>query len=193
MHALLALSRQIDRWNRRVGSLAAWTTLVMVLIAAYNAVARYLGRSTGVELASNAWIELQWYLFSLVFLFGSAFTLRADRHVRVDVLYGRMSPRARAHIDFWGGILFLLPFCAFAFVGSLPMASESFAIRELSPDPGGLPRWPIKAAIPLGFALLFLQGVSETIKRGALLRGHSAEAVGLVEPTEPREEVEAAG
>ncbi len=181
MRSLLSLSRSIDRITRAVGRLAAWLTLVMVFVAAYNAIARYIGRAMGRELTSNAWVELQWYLFSLVFLLGAAHTLRANRHVRVDVLYGRLSERNQARIDFWGGLLLLLPFCAFAIWCCWPMVRESIAIREASPDPNGLPRWPIKATILLAFALLFLQGVSETIKRGAILRGYSAEEVGLRE------------
>jgi len=182
VQALLSLSRAIDRLNRGVGAVAAWTTLAMVLVAAYNSVVRYLGRSTGIELASNAWVELQWYLFSLVFLLGASYTLRADRHVRVDVLYGRLRPRARAWIDFLGGLVFLLPFCGFALWTTWPMVRESIAIREISADPGGLSRWPIKLAILVAFALLFLQGLSETIKRWALLCGLDEEAVGLREP-----------
>ncbi|MFT5291594.1 MAG: TRAP-type mannitol/chloroaromatic compound transport system permease small subunit [Planctomycetota bacterium] len=181
MRSLLPLSRSIDRINRAVGRFASWLTLVMVLVAAYNAVARYIGRAMGRELTSNAWVELQWYIFSLVFLLGAAHTLRANRHVRVDVLYGRLSARNQTRVDFWGGLLLLLPFCLFAIWCCWPMVRESISIREASPDPNGLPRWPIKASILLAFALLFLQGVSETIKRGAILRGSSPEDVGLHE------------
>ena len=181
MRPLLSLVRAIDRLNRGVGNLASWLTLLMVLVAAYNAIARYLGRQIGIELSSNAWIELQWYLFSLIFLLGSSYTLRQDRHVRVDVLFGRFSPRTRATVDLLGGLLFLLPFCAFALWATWPMVRESVSIREASPDPGGLPRWPIKASMLVAFGLLFLQGLSETIKRALVLAGYGAEEVDLCE------------
>jgi TRAP-type mannitol/chloroaromatic compound transport system permease small subunit len=168
---LLRLSRRIDRLNDAVGSGVSWLALVMVLLGAFNAVARYLGRFVGTDLSSNAYLEGQWYLFSLLFLLGAAWTLRQDRHVRVDVLYGRLSPRARTWIDLVGSLLFLLPFCAFALWVSWPSVRNSIATWEVSPDPGGLPRWPLKAVVLVAFGLLALQGVSEAIKRLAVLRG----------------------
>lgn len=163
-------SRLIDGFNRRLGSLVAWLTLVMVLIGSFNALARYLGRYVGASLSSNAWLELQWYLFSLVFLLGAAHTLERGAHVRVDVLYGRLSNKARAWIDLFGSLIFLVPFTVFGLWVSWPAVRNSWAIRELSPDPGGLPRWPIKAVILVAFALLMLQGFSEAIKAAARLR-----------------------
>ena len=169
MARLLAVSRAIDAVNRRIGRLVAVATLLMVLAGSFNAVARYFDRDLGTQLSSNRWIELQWYLFSIVFLLGAPWTLLAQRHVRVDVLYGRFSPRAKAWIDLLGGLVFLLPFCAFAlYVGWEPVAN-SFAVREGSPDPDGLARWPIKAVLLVAFGLLFLQGLSETVKRAAFL------------------------
>jgi TRAP-type mannitol/chloroaromatic compound transport system permease small subunit len=160
MKALLAVSRAVDRWNERLGAWVAWLSLGMVLIGAFNAVARYLGR-----LSSNTYVELQWYLFSLLFLLGGAWTLKCGAHVRVDVLYSRLSERARAWIDVVGTVLFLLPFCALMLWLAWPYVGNSFAVREGSPDPGGLPRYPIKAGILVAFALLFLQGLSELVKR----------------------------
>ena len=144
--------------------------LCMVLIGAFNAVARYSGRYIGVNLSSNAFLELQWYLFSLVFLLGAADALRRDAHVRVDVMYGRLSERRKAAIDLAGTLVFLLPFCVFGMVVSWPTVADSWRLFEQSPDPGGLPRYPIKTAILLGFGLLFLQGISEAIKRIDILR-----------------------
>jgi TRAP-type mannitol/chloroaromatic compound transport system permease small subunit len=178
--ALVRASRMIDAFNRRLGSLVNWLTLVMVLVGAFNALARYLGRFAGVGLSSNAWIELQWYLFSAVFLLGAAHTLERGAHVRVDVLFGRLPARARHWIDLLGSLLFLLPFTVFALWVSWPAIRNSWSVREVSPDPGGLPRYPIKTVILLGFALLVLQGISEAIKAAARLRSGAS-----AEPTHP--------
>lgn len=185
MRLLLRASRAIDALNRTVGRGVAWLTLAMVLVGAFNAVARYFDRAVGGGLSSNAYVELQWYLFSLVFLLGAPYALRADAHVRVDVLYGRLGARGRAWIDLVGGVLLLVPFCVFALVASWPGVRDSWAVRETSPDPGGLARWPIKAAVLLAFALLLLQGLSEIAKRVAFLRGVPAERIGLTEPPLP--------
>lgn len=143
----------------------------MVAVGAYNALARYLGRYVGVELSSNGLLEAQWYLFSVVFLLGATVTLRRDEHVRVDVMYAKLSVRGKAWVDLLGGVLLLLPFCVFAVVYSLPGALESLQLGEQSPDPGGLPRYPLKLLVPLAFALLAAQGVSEVIKRVLILTG----------------------
>jgi TRAP-type mannitol/chloroaromatic compound transport system permease small subunit len=161
----------VDALNEKIGRLVAVLVLLMVLLGAFNALARYLSRFTEMQLASNAYIEGQWYLFSLVFLLGAAYTLKRDQHVRVDVFYGRLSERGKAWIDLGGTLFFLLPFCAFALWASWPTVESSWVVREVSPDPGGLPRYPIKAMILACFALLFLQGVSEAIKRAADLFG----------------------
>ncbi|RME21788.1 MAG: TRAP transporter small permease subunit [Deltaproteobacteria bacterium] len=161
---LLAIPRAIDALTVRLGQAVAWLSLVMVLIGAGNAVLRYLGRFVGHNLSSNAFIEAQWYLFSALFLLGAAWTLQQDRHVRVDVLYGRLSPRARAAIDLAGTVLFLLPFCAFATWVSFPSVAESWRLREVSPDPGGLPRYPVKALVIVAWWLLIAQGVSQLCK-----------------------------
>lgn len=166
METLLAAARVIDAVNERLGRLACWLTLVVVLVATANAILRY-----GFSFGANGLLELQWYLFAIIFLYGAAFTLARNGHVRVDVLYGRQSPRRQAWIDIIGGLLFFLPTTIALTVLSLPMVEASIAVWERSPDVGGLARWPIKLAIPIAFALLTLQGVSEIIKRVAFLRG----------------------
>jgi len=181
MALLLRIAQRIDGLSRRLGRAVAWLTLVMVLVGAYNALARYLERDLGLQLSSNAYVELQWYLFSLVFLLGAPYTLRCDRHVRVDVIYGGHPPLAKAWIDLVGGLLLLLPFCAFAIWASTDFVLDSWSQREVSPDPGGLPRYPLKTVVPIAFFLLGLQGISEIIKRLAIIRGMSPEAVGLKE------------
>ncbi len=167
----LRIARAIDRLNERIGQGVSWMCLVMVLIGCYNAIGRYLGRFLGWNLSSNAYLELQWYLFSLIFLLAAAYTLRRDAHVRVDVLYGRLSNKGRAWVDLCGSLFFLLPFCVFGLVASWPSVRSSWAVREMSPDPGGLPRYPLKTMILVAFLLLILQGVSEILKRIAILRG----------------------
>ena len=147
----------------------------MIAVGAYNALARSLGRFIGLNLSSNAYLELQQYLFSALFLLAAGAVLAKDEHVRVDVLYGRLGSRARSRIDLAGALLFLIPFCAFALALALPAVSNSWAIFEDSPDPGGLPRYPLKTLVPVAFALLILQGVSQVIVQVARLRGHALE------------------
>ena len=162
--ATLRVSDAIDRVTGIVGRAAAWLALVMVLVGAFNAVARYLGRYIGINLSSNVYLELQWYLFSMLFLLGAAWVLRENAHVRVDVLYARVSTRAQSLINILGTLLLLVPFSAFVLWVSTPVVRSSWMIREGSPDPGGLPRYPLKALILVCFALLLLQAVSELIK-----------------------------
>jgi TRAP-type mannitol/chloroaromatic compound transport system permease small subunit len=163
---LLAISRLIDRLNEAVGRTVKWLVLVAVLISAGNAVVRYsLNRS------SNAWLEIQWYLFAAVFLLCAGYTLLRNEHVRIDVVAGRLSARAQAWIDLFGSLVFLLPMALIIGVLSWPQVADSFARGEMSGDAGGLIRWPVKLLIPVGFALLALQGVSELIKRIAFLAG----------------------
>ncbi len=175
MQRWLRLAHGIDRFSERTGRLLYWLSLAMVVIGAFNAVARYLDRYTGLGLSSNMYIELQWYLFSLLFLLGAAYTLKHNAHVRVDVLYSRLSPKGKAWVDLGGTVLFLMPFCVLMLWVSWPMVANSWAVREVSPDPGGLPRYPIKAVIPLAFVLLMIQGLSMLIKQVAILRGISTD------------------
>jgi TRAP-type mannitol/chloroaromatic compound transport system permease small subunit len=164
---LLRLSRAIDALNERVGQLVYWLVLVAVLVSAANAIVRYL-----FDIGSNGWLELQWYLFSAVFLLASGYTLRHNEHVRIDVVISHLSPRLRAWIDLVGSLFFLLPMAIVILALSWPMFVESVVRNEFSADAGGLLRWPVKLLIPLGFLLLTLQGLSEIIKRVAFLRGH---------------------
>jgi TRAP-type mannitol/chloroaromatic compound transport system permease small subunit len=171
MDMLDRISRWIDSSNERIGQAVGWLTLAMVLIGAFNALARYIGTHVGMQLGSNTWLETQWYLFATVFMLGAAATLRHDEHVRVDVLYGRLSDRGRAWVDLLGTLLLLLPFCLLSGWASWDYVMNSWESREMSPDPGGLPRYPLKAIILLTFGLLFLQGISKLIKSVLVLKG----------------------
>ena len=173
MAALLRLAQIVDACNRAISRAVGWMLLVMVLLGAYNAVARYLERDAGLQLSSNALTELQWYLFGVAFMLGAPFALQKGAHVRVDVLYGGLPERTQLRVDFWGSVLFLIPSCACAVWLSLDFVANSWGEFEWSNDPGGLPRYPLKPVIPLGFAMLLLQGFSEAIKRAAILRGEA--------------------
>lgn len=177
----LRWARYIDRINDRLGHALHWLTLFMVGVGAFNALARYFDKYTGLGLSSNLWIELQWYLFSLVFLLGAAYTLKSDDHVRVDVMYSRLSQRGQAWINVLGTVLFLLPFCSVILWMSIPFVGNSWAILEGSPDPGGLPRYPIKTAIPVALVLVMVQGGALLIRDVAILRGY--EISDTAEPT----------
>ena len=177
MRTLLRIAHRIDRTNEWIGRGVYWLTLVMVGVGAYNALVRYLDRFTGLGLSSNTYIELQWYMYSLIFLLGAAYTLKHNAHVRVDVLLARLTPRGQAWVNLAGTLLFLLPFCFFVIRMSWPTVYNSWAVWEVSPDPGGLPRYPIKTVIPIAFALLFLQGISLAIKQIAFLRDPAAENI----------------
>lgn len=185
MRALLRIAHRIDRTNEWIGRIAYSLTLVMVGVGAYNTLVRYLDRFTGLGLSSNTYIELQWYMYSLIFLLGAAWTLKQDAHVRVDVLFARLTPRGRAWVDLGGAALFLLPFCALVIWTSWSTVYNSWAVLEVSPDPGGLPRYPIKTVILIAFFLLFLQGISLAIRKIDFLFG-AAEG-----PAEPDPEVAA--
>ena len=161
---------KIDGFTNCIGSWVGWMTLFMVVVGAFNATARYLGKWVGIHLSSNAYIEAQWYLFSLIFLLGAAHTLQRDQHVRVDVLYGRMNERSRAWLDLVGTVLFLIPFSIFGLFICWPAVRNSWAVYEVSPDPGGLARYPIKTMMLVCFLLLLLQAVSELLKRVQVLR-----------------------
>lgn len=177
MRSWLRLARGIDILNERLGRWIAWLAVLMVLLGAYNAVVRYLGKFTGTSLSANVYLEAQWYLFTLLFLLGAAYTLKHNAHVRVDVIYGRLSPRAQAWVNLLGALVFLIPFCVFGIVTAWPAVVNSWTVLETSPDPGGLPRYPIKTMIPVAFLLLILQGVSEAVKQIAFLRaGGESEA-----------------
>lgn len=164
MNALLAVSRTIDRFTAFVGKSVAWLILASVLVSAVNAVVRKT-----FDLSSNAWLELQWYLFGAVFMLAAAWTLQKNEHVRVDIVSGFFSRRVRNWIDFLGHLLILLPFTLLMLKLLVPYVIRSYESGEYSPNAGGLILWPAKALLLAGFALLFLQAVSELIKRASVL------------------------
>ncbi len=166
MTPLLALSRQIDRFNEWVGRWVAWLVLAAVLISAGNAIVRKLFNNS-----SNALLEIQWYLFSAVFLLAAGYTLMRQDHVRIDVILGRFSKRTQIWIDIVGICFFLLPFVVVVIDLSWPLVSRAYTSGEMSSNAGGLIRWPVFALLPLGMLLLGAQGISELIKRFAFLRG----------------------
>lgn len=167
MRGLLKASAVIDAVNDRFGTVAVWLVLLSCLISAGNAVSRY-----AFNLSSNAWLEVQWYMFAAMVFLGAPYVLKVNEHVRVDVFYSALSERTRIWIDILGGVLFLLPFCALFLYFTWPWFLESWRINEASSNAGGLIRWPVKLMLPLGFALLALQAISELIKRVAALTGH---------------------
>ena len=177
MNALLAASDFIDAMNERFGRIANWCVLLACVISAGNALVRY-----GFSLSSNAWLEIQWYLFGTMFMLGAPYTLKMNEHVRVDIIYGNVSPRVQIWIDLLGGIFFLLPATIIIGWMSWPIFVESFVSGEVSNNAGGLLRWPIKLLMPLGFGLLALQGISEIVKRIAALTGHRALAAKYEKP-----------
>jgi len=177
MKALLVLSRAIDALNERVGRVVLWLVLATTLVSAANAGMRY-----AFGMASNAWLELQWYLFAAIFLLAAGYTLKHNGHVRIDIFYGRLSERGRAWIDLFGALVFLLPLSLLLVWFSWPGFVAAWQHGEMSPDAGGLLRWPVRLLIPLGFALLALQGISEILKRIAFLRGQIT--LTLEQPTE---------
>ena len=186
MSSLLSLSRFIDAVNEKIGLAISWALLLAVLICSGNALVRYIFNNS-----SNAWLEIQWYLFGAIFLLASAYTLKRNEHVRIDVVVGRFSKRTQVWIDVFGFIFFLLPATLLILYFSIPFAYESIRNQEVSSNAGGLIIWPAKTLIPVGFFLLTLQGISELIKRVGFL-------MGLVDASEfekqvvtPKEEIEA--
>jgi len=164
--ALLPLSRRIDALNTWLGKYLAWLILAAVLVSAVNATVRKI-----FDTSSNSWLELQWVLFSIVFLLCSPWTLLCNEHIRIDILNNLMPKRVRDSIDVVGHAFFLLPLTIIMMVTGLPFFLRSYAIDEQSGNAGGLPQWPAKSLIFIGFALLFIQGISELIKRIAVMRG----------------------
>jgi TRAP-type mannitol/chloroaromatic compound transport system permease small subunit len=186
MSSLLSFSRFIDAINEKIGLAISWALLLAVLICSGNALVRYIFNTS-----SNSWLEIQWYLFGAIFLLASAYTLKRNEHVRIDVVVGRFSKRTQVWIDVFGFIFFLLPATLLILYFSIPFAYESIRNQEVSSNAGGLIIWPAKTLIPVGFFLLTLQGISELIKRIGFL-------MGLVDASEfekqvatPEEEIEA--
>jgi TRAP-type mannitol/chloroaromatic compound transport system permease small subunit len=168
--ALLQLSRTIDWINERVGKTAAWAIVIAILVSAINAIIR---RIFGVS--SNAWLELQWYLFGATFMLCAAWTLKVNEHIRIDIISNRLSKRGRDRIDLMGHLLFLFPFVALMLYLSFPYFFRSYESGEVSSNAGGLLIWPAKGLILLGFISLGFQWLSELIKRVAIMRGDLAE------------------
>jgi TRAP-type mannitol/chloroaromatic compound transport system permease small subunit len=166
MDLLLKLSQGIDAVNRRIGQFFALMVLLAILVSAANATVRKV-----FDLSSNAWLELQWVLFSMVFLFCAPWTLQLNEHVRIDIVNSMMPRPVRSTIELIGHALFLLPLTIIMIVTSVPFFLESFRLNEQSFSAGGLPQWPAKSLVMIGFALLAMQGVSELIKRIAIMRG----------------------
>lgn len=166
MQALLALSRGIDRINEVIGKTAGYCILLAVIISAANALVRKI-----FSTSSNAWLEAQWYLFGAAFLLAAAYTLRQNEHIRIDILYGMLSRRKQHWIDLLGHVLFLMPFCLLMVYYLVPYTLRSVRSGELSSNSGGLIVWPAKALLLAGFVLLTIQGISEIIKKIAVMRG----------------------
>lgn len=145
--------------NERVGIICRYLLLGMTILGALNAILRYLSKFMGQPLISNAFLELQWYFFGAIFMLGASYSLAKDKHVRVDILYSNCSKKIQKRIDLCGTVLFLLPFCVLGIWLSWDFVLNSWSVLEKSPDSGGLPRYPIKTVIPLGFLLLFFQGL----------------------------------
>jgi TRAP-type mannitol/chloroaromatic compound transport system permease small subunit len=166
MNLLLRVSRAIDAVNERLSLIADALVLLSCLISAGNAFSRY-----AFSISSNAWLEIQWYMFGALVMLGTSYTLKRNEHVRVDIVYTNIPTRWQIGVDIFGGILFLLPAALIMAYLSWPIFHNAWAEHEMSGNAGGLVRWPIKIFLPLGFALLSLQGISELIKRVAILRG----------------------
>jgi len=166
MGFLIQISKLIDALNDRLGQLANWMVLAACLISAANAMSRY-----AFDLSSNAWLEIQWYLFAGIVMLGASHTLRMNEHVRVDIVYTHLSERGKEWLDLIGTAVFLVPSMLVIAWYSVPFFLQSWNVQEISGNAGGLLRWPVKVLVPLGFTLVALQGVSEIIKRAASLRG----------------------
>jgi TRAP-type mannitol/chloroaromatic compound transport system permease small subunit len=181
IRALLRLSHAIDRVTDWIAQSTTWIVVLTIAIGFYNVVARYVGRSIGMQLSSNAWIEVQWYLFSLSFFFGFAYILRHGENVRVDFLYSKWSDRSQALVDFCGTVFFLIPFCILGIWVTINPILQSWGMLpdgtwgtwEISPDADGLPRAPIKTMIIVAFVTLLAQAISQAIKYMAIYNGYT--------------------
>ena len=160
MQGLLKMSGMIDGMNERIGRATIWLILIVVIISAGNAVSRF-----ALNISSNAMLEVQWYMFSAVFMFCSGYVLNKNEHIRIDVVTGRFSARTQNWIDVFGILVFLLPMAVLLAYLSWPVFTNAWNSGEISQNPGGLVRWPVRLVMPIGFALLILQGISELIKR----------------------------
>jgi TRAP-type mannitol/chloroaromatic compound transport system permease small subunit len=173
LHILLKFSRLVDAISEFLGNLANYVVILVILIGFYNVMVRYAGRYIGVQLSSNVYIELQWYLFSIIFFLGFAYILKHGVNVRVDFLYAQWDEKRRALVDFWGSILFLIPFSLIGLLVTYTPVWRSWVTWEMSPDANGLPRAPIKSMIIVAFVMLLLQSIAQAIKNYAVLRGEN--------------------
>ncbi len=187
MHALLKFSKAVDWLNAQIGKNVIWLILAATVISAVNAIVRKVFNTS-----SNAFLEVQWYLFAWSFLGAAGFTLLHREHVRIDVLNSRFSKRKQVWIDIFGFAFFLTPLCLTVLYLSMPVVMQMYQSGEMSGNSGGLIRWPVWAALPAGFALLLLQGLSELVKRIAFLRGEGPDPMGrLTDKTAEAELIEA--
>lgn len=184
MNALLAFSRAVDALNERVGRLVYWLILAAVLISAGNAIVR-----KAFDMSSNAYLEIQWYLFSAVFLLCAGYTLLRNEHIRIDIIAGRFSRRTQTWIDVFGTIFFLFPMVALILYEAWPWFVRTYQSGEVSPSAGGLILWPAKILVPIGFVLLGLQGFSELFKRIAFLAGAGPDPTERIVKKTPEEEL----
>ena len=166
MKSLLRFAHAVDWVNERLARIALWAVFLSCMVSALNATVRYL-----ISESSNAWLELQWYLFAVTVMLGAPFVLKVNEHVRVDVIYSRLPPRRQALIDLFGLVVFLMPAALLLAWLSWPYVLDSYLTNEMSSNSGGLLRWPFKVLIPIGFGMLSLQGIAEIIKRIAFLQG----------------------
>ena len=173
MKTLRRLGAAVDGLNDAIGVTIRWLALIMVLIGAGGALTRYFSRGLGLSLNLTPLIEGQWYAFSVIFLMGAAYGVNQDVHVRVDVMYARFTRKTRAWIDLVGTVVFLIPFSLMMLYVSFPAVQSSWSVREMSPDPGGLPRYPIKALILVSFGLLVIQALSQIVKYIDVITGVS--------------------
>lgn len=166
MQGLLALSRAIDRINELIGKSVSWLILIAIFVSATNAIVRKV-----FSVSSNAWLELQWYLYGAAFMMAAAYTLKQNEHIRIDIVYGLFSRRRQHWIDLVGHTLFLMPFVVMMVWMFVPYVALSVRLGEISTNAGGLTVWPAKAILLVGFGQLFFQGISEIIKKIAVMRG----------------------
>jgi len=182
MALLLAFSRGVDWMTEKFGRVADWCVLLACAVSAGNALSRY-----GFNLSSNGWLEVQWYFFAAVVMLGASHTLYRNEHVRVDLVFGSLGERGRLYVDIFGLVAFLLPGMLLLAWMTWPYFVEALVRDEISPAPGGLIRWPAKLLMPLGFFLLVLQGLSELVKRVALLRGLAGQVDVVTEYSRPEQ------
>ena len=182
MQGLLGLSRAIDRFNEAIGKAVTWLIFIAIMVSATNAVVRKVFNTS-----SNAWLELQWYLFGAAFMLAAAYTLKQNEHIRIDIFYGTRSRRTQHWIDLIGHVFFLMPFVVLMSFMLVPYAWRAYEIGQVSTNSGGLIIWPARAILAAGFILLVLQGISEIVKKIAVMRGEMEDPTPFVSAHEAAE------